>query len=343
MTQDQAAAAHVRIPASEVPAPDRRAEVSLVRSAAGWMKDALNAWAVDDYGKVAALAPLAVEHLGKAVLWRANPVLVVPLKEDAEASLYSLATQPDLTYPKLKTVGLAVLLRRLEQMLGSLPIDGKQRTRMVEVRNGAMHVGLPAQSRHILQDCLAVCGVLLNHLGRDPRAFYGPDHYASVVRLLDAKRSEVGHRVAAKFAKARRQVRELSERLDNELFMATMSQLEQSAAHALDPGDFGSDLWGVDAKCPQCKLKGRLFGRVDVDPDVDYDVEPLGNGEYDSHPVIAGWLVELSPQAFACNVCRLTLHGPEELAEAKFPANRHKISLEDLGEDFDPENFADSE
>ncbi|MGK5442152.1 hypothetical protein ACSNN7_10070 [Micromonospora sp. URMC 105] len=338
MAQDQAASDHVRTAVDEVPVPDRRAEVSLVRSAAGWMRDALNAWALDDYGKVAALAPLAVEHLGKAVLWRTNPVLVVPLSQDAEASLFSLATQPDLAYSKLRTVGLAVLLRRLEPMV-NLPIDGKQRTRMVEVRNGAMHVGLPAQSRHILQDCLAVCRVLLEHLGEEPRVFYGRDHYASVVRLLDAKRSEVGHRVAAKFARASRHLRGLSRRLDSGLFVSTVSQLEQSAADALDPSAFGSGLWGVDAKCPQCRRKGRLFGRVDVDPEVDYDVEPLGNGEYEGHPIVTGWLVELFPQAFSCNVCRLTLHGPEELIEAKLPAARHMVDVGELGEDFDPEQL----
>ncbi|MGK5738915.1 hypothetical protein [Micromonospora sp. URMC 103] len=343
MAQDQAAAERDRTAVDDISARDR-AGASLVDSAARWMADALSAWAVDDYRKVAALAPLAVEHLGKAVLWRANPVLVVPLKEDAEASLFSLATQPDLAYPKLKTVGLAVLLRRLDRLVGNLPIDTNQRTRMVEVRNGAMHAGLPAQSRHILQDCLAVCGVLLEHLGFGDRAwgFYG-DHYPIVVRLLDAKRTEVGDRVTAKLAKARARLTGLSESLDDELFGQTVARLVESATDALDPDDFGSGLWGVDAKCPACKLKGRLFGRVDVDHDVDFDVESVGNGEYDSYPVLGGWTVDLTPQAFACNVCRLTLHGPEELVQAKLPAARHAISLKDLGEDFDPEHFAESE
>lgn len=62
---------------------------SLVASAATWMREALSAWAEDQFGKVAALAPLGVEHLGKAVLWRANPVLLLPLSSDAEASLFS--------------------------------------------------------------------------------------------------------------------------------------------------------------------------------------------------------------------------------------------------------------
>jgi hypothetical protein len=105
MDQDHAGAEHDHTNAYDVRAPDRHAEVRLISSAARWMNDALNAWAVDDYGKVAVLAPLAVEHLGKAALWRENPVLVIPLSPDAEASLFSLATQPDLASPKLRTVG----------------------------------------------------------------------------------------------------------------------------------------------------------------------------------------------------------------------------------------------
>jgi hypothetical protein len=342
MADDQAAAEHDHATVDDVPVPDRRVEAHLVNSAAGWMDDALNAWAADDYAKVAVLAPLAVEHLGKAVLWRENPVLIVPLTADAENSLFSLATKPDLASPKLRTVGLATLLRRLEQLLGGLPIDQKQRARMVEIRNGAMHVGLPTQSRHVLVDSLAVCGVLLECLGEDSRAFYG-DHHANVLALLDEKRTEVGHRVAAKLARARHHLRELEQRLGDAVFKETIDRLEELAADVLDPDDFGSGLWAVDAECPGCGSKGRLFGPVDADPELDYDVEPLGNGQYESYPVGVAWSVTLFPQAFACNVCRLTLHGSQELSEGRLPASRHEVSPGDLGDDFDPDQFAESQ
>ena len=41
---------------------------SMVGSAASWIQDALGVWARDDYAGVAVLVPLAVEHLGTAVL-----------------------------------------------------------------------------------------------------------------------------------------------------------------------------------------------------------------------------------------------------------------------------------
>lgn len=320
---------------------ERGGETTLVDSAARWMDDALKAWTVDDYARVAVLAPLAVEHLGKAVLWRQSPALVVPLAAEAEASLLILTTKPDLGNPKLRTVGLATLLTRLEQLLGGLPIDAKRRQRMVAIRNGAMHVGFPVQSRHVLIDALAVCGALLERLGEDSRAFYG-DYYSSARGLLDAQRSEVGHRVAANLARARSHLKDLKERLGEPMFEETTDRLQELAAVALDPNDYGADFWGVDADCPVCGSKGRLFGRVDVEPDVDFDVEPLGGGEYETVPVV-GWAVVLFPQAFACHVCRLTLHGPEELGECGLPASVHDVEPTDLGEDFDPALFAEAE
>lgn len=293
----------------------------------------MRAWSDEDYTKLAVLAPLAVEHLGKAVLWRRNPVLLVPLTQDAEPALVVLATKPDLASPKLRTVGLALLLGRLERILGTLPVDAKQRKRLVDVRNGAMHAGSPAQSRHVLLDALLLCHVLLEHLDEDPKKFFG-DHHSSAVLLLDQKRSEVGHQVAAKRARARRRLTELEERLGEELLAEMCSRLEEEAPFVLDPDDFGVDLNAVEARCPECGLKGRLIGRVDVTEEVDFDVEPLGGGHYDAVPY--GYLaVALAPQAFACNVCQLTLRGIAELAEAGLPAAPHEVAPEDLGDDFD--------
>jgi hypothetical protein len=143
----------------------------LTSSSKKWVADAMKAWTEEDFAKVAVLAPLAVEHLGKAVLWKINPVLVVPLSQDSEQSLMGLATKPDLADPRLRTIGLSALLRRLDQVMGALPIDRKKCSRMVEVRNGAIHVGSPAYSRYVLLDSLALIKSLLENLDEDPEAF----------------------------------------------------------------------------------------------------------------------------------------------------------------------------
>lgn len=148
-------------------------EESLVASARVWMSEALTAWAEDETTKVAVLAPLGVEHLGKAVLWSRNPVLLAPLATNAERSLLELATAPNLKSPKLRTIGLDRVLHRLESVLGALPIDRARRARMIDVRNGAMHVGSARESRHVLLDALAMCNVLLDVLGESKEHFFG--------------------------------------------------------------------------------------------------------------------------------------------------------------------------
>jgi hypothetical protein len=193
------------------------------------MHDALSAWAGDDFVRVAVLAPLAVEHLGKAVLWRKNRALLVPLTPDAEQSLMSLAIKPEVASPKLRTIGLSAVLRRAEHMLGGLPIDAKRRSRMVEIRNGAVHVGASAQSRHVLLDALAVCKALLDRLEKDPRTFFGV-HTDVAFSLISEKRSEVGHRVAAKLARAGGQLRDLEERLGRDIFKEVTDRLAAQAA-----------------------------------------------------------------------------------------------------------------
>jgi hypothetical protein len=187
---------------------------------------------------------------------------------------------------------------------------------------------------------LALCGVLLERLGEDPKAFYD-SHHSNVLVLLDETRTEVGQLVAAKLARARRRLSELEERLGDDVFQEATARLEGMASDELHPDYFGYELLAVNADCPECNSKGRLFGRVDVEPEVDYDVEPLGGGRYETH-MIGYWSITLSPQAFACNVCQLRLLGPQELAEGGLPASRHEVQRQDLGEDFDPELYAES-
>lgn len=319
----------------ESPEDDRALEEELIASSSKWAGDAMKAWAEDDYAKVAVLAPLAVEHLGKAVLWKINPVLVVPLSQEAEYSLLSLATKPDLADPRLRTIGLAVLLRRLEQVMGVIPLDKKKRDRMVEIRNGAVHVGSPTYSRYVLLDSLALIKSLLERLDEDPKTFYG-DHYWSARELLEQQRTEVGHKVAAKLARARLHLNDLEERLGETAFREITDRLEEQA-ELLDPEDFGMSLRAIDRTCPECGSRGRLFGRISADGEPDWDVEPLGGGQYATYVAGFDWKITLYPQVFACNVCRLTLSGTEELAEARLSTAAEEVQPEDLGEDFDPE------
>lgn len=300
------------------------------------MQEALLAWSEDDFKKVSAVAPLGVERLGKAVLWRTAPTLLVPMSRDAESALFALATKPDLDDPRLKTIGLSGVFERLVQLFPDFPIDDKARKRIVGVRNGAMHVGTSSTSRKVLLDSLAVCRVLLEHLGHDLREFYG-EHLRSARGLMNEKRTEVGDRVAAKRAKAARDLATLEERMGSR-FDDWINDKELEAEE-LSPSDFGADLWGIEQDCPECGRRGRLFGRVEVDPQIEE--RPPVDETTPPEAYLAGWTIELYPEAFKCCICELILNGRDEVAEASLPSGRQEITADELGYDFDPAAYAE--
>ena len=300
------------------------------------MQDALLAWSEGNFKKVSALAPLGVEHLGKAVLWRTAPTLLVQLSSNAESALVALATKPDLDDPRLKTIGLSSVLERLIRLLPDFPIDDKARKRMVDVRNGAMHVGTSTTSRNVLLDSLAVCRTLLEHLDHNPRTFYGL-HRTSAQGLLDAKRTEVGDRVAAKRAKAARDLAALEDRMGGPF--EDWAENKELEAEDLSPDDFGIDLWGMEQSCPACGRNGRLFGHVEVDPQIEE--RPPVDEFTPPETYLAGWNIELYPEAFKCCVCEFFLNGRDELSEADMASARREIAAGDLGYDFDPAAYAD--
>jgi 8-oxo-dGTP pyrophosphatase MutT (NUDIX family) len=260
--------------------------MSLLVSASSWMNDAIRAWASGDFAKASLLAPLAVEHLGKAVLWNANPVLVVPLNPRDEASLILLATNPNLGAYSLKTIGLRLVLDRVEKVMGGAPaLDQASKERMVNVRNGITHVGAAELSRHVLLDALTVTNAFLENLNVDREIFYGANA-AHVAGLLDEKQTETGHRVLEKRAAAAQRVGALKETLGEAEYLATAHRLEGQRDYLASPTEtFGADVEAVDQDCPVCQSLGRMFGYIELEEQMDFDVEPFGDGRYEPIPM----------------------------------------------------------
>ncbi|HEU5473766.1 MAG TPA: hypothetical protein VFV67_24220 [Actinophytocola sp.] len=304
----------------------------LITGAERWIGEALDAWSEGDQPKVALMAPMAVELLGKATLWRENPVLLVQLNDQHETALFLLATHPDLATKGVKTVGLQIVLNRLIKLLGDLPVAKDRQKRIVDVRNGAVHVGSGGELRYVLLDCLAILGVLLERLGIERTDFFGR-HVRTVEVLLDERKTEISRQVAAKMATARTRLTRLEEALGDTAFEKAAHELEDQR-WSLDPDDFVTGGEGIEAECPECRSKARLFGELDVSAEVDYDVEPLGGGHYDTIEVPYSQL-RLGPRAFFCMVCKLQLHGTQELAEVGLPSQHFEVSSDDLGPSFD--------
>jgi hypothetical protein len=317
-----------------LPARDPNVD-TLVGSAKRCIAQALSAWADEDESTVAMLAPIAVEHLGKAVLWSRNPALLVPLSNNAEESLRILACQPDLTNAALRTIGLDVVLQRLSKLLDSVPWDNDGRQVLSSTRNGSVHVGVKGSAKRVLRAALASCSVLLVELGLDARNFFG-DQEGNVRNILDEQRTEVQGRVDAKIAKARNYLGFLEETLGENQFKETTDGLEAERSCLDNLWNWSTDIIGIDHSCPECGCKGRLIGHLDADPQVDWDYEP-GSEE----PYVSGsyWLFSLAPEGFGCNVCRLLLDSPDELRAARVPSTRIDIETTAFDEDFDVDEF----
>src|SRR3546814_19563889 len=112
---------------------------------------------------------MAVEHLGKAVLWHKNPVLLVQLDEKDESSLFSLATNPHLG-PAIRTITLRAVLHRTEKVMdGPPPLLQQRKDRMVNVRNVLPNTATaPHLSRHLLSHAPPALQAMLPHPGITP-------------------------------------------------------------------------------------------------------------------------------------------------------------------------------
>lgn len=321
-----------------------RGESTLVHAATNRMSEALSAWVDADFDRAASSAPMAVELLGKAVLWKVNPTLLVPLEVKQEAALVVLATEPTLESPSLRTIGLRIALGRLTRVFGDLPVPSKRQDRLVECRNGSVHVGTLPRSgensaevvaRQVLADSLALCDFLLPHVSSSSEHFHG-ERVDLVAGLLQAQRTDVEHRVARLRTQASERLDRWREYFDDEeVWERAAAELEAGAEFEFAPEHFGSELGGLNQVCPVCGWSGRLLGRVDVDGDVDVEGGPDG-------PTYHGyWVLTFYPRLFACNVCKLMLTDAQQLAAAGLANTEREVSEADLGEEFDASAWAE--
>jgi len=228
-------------------------------------------------------------------------------------------------------------MNRLVKLLGDLPVTKDRRERLVDVRNGAIHIGSGDESRYVLLDCLAVVGVLLERLDVERKDFFG-SHIGTVDTLLDQRKTEASRTVEVKMTRARVRLTRLEETLGKAAFKKATDVLEEQR-WSLDSNDFVAGGGGSDVGCPECGSKARLFGELEVHEDVDHDVESLGDGRYETVVRPYSW-VSFRPETFFCTVCNLQLHGNQELVEAGLPSQSFDVSSgDDFGLDFDPDEY----
>jgi hypothetical protein len=207
-----------------------------------------------------------------------------------------------------------------------------------------MHIGSAEQSRFVLIDALTLCVPLLAQLGKAADWFYC-DHKANADGLVQEKRTEIGHQVAAKRAKARMLLKRLKDEPDTNEFEELTSSREGGAEYEIDPNDFSrfGNMYALGRTSPECGSEGRLIGTVDVTHELETEYEQVGEDNYVA--IGAGsdyYLIDFIPSDFACNVCKLTLSGQQELDVCDLPASRFDIQEYSLGSDFDARTAAEA-
>jgi len=287
----------------------------------------------DDLRKVATLSPIAVEHTGKAALWMKHPVLLAPLDRNHERTLIDLALQqPSLDSEGLRTIGFAEVLSRLGKVIGEAPIPRDRRTRLVNCRNGAMHVGAsrPEVARGVLVDSLSLLNWLLADMERAAVEFFGTSH-AAVLDLLEERRSEIERTVADRLHRALDQYSNLRTSIPEQTVL--LGAIEALAEANLDHYK-ATELPGyvIEHACPGCTHRAASVGSIEI----DYD----GEGEYsDGEVIYSAWPVAVfTPQLLHCGVCRLRLLNQEELAAAHLTTEPSTLDVDDL--DFDLQEYA---
>lgn len=322
---------------SEAELPEEYAQSGfeeLVRAASAWAQDALAAIHGGNDHRAAVAGPMAVELLGKAALWQVNPLLVVAteLVKDS-ASIVKLASSPDLRAPKMRTIYLGEVLKRVAILLNSLPIDSKQQDRLCDVRNGGAHAGLLAPSRQVVVDSLSVLDVLIARLDIAPGTFFG-NLSETAATLRASYRDAIEARVQLEIVGAWVGLQALRGNLSEGDYEVLRDRRYAATDDDLDPEVFGSGFYRTAYECPACSAEGRLFGRVEVDDHIEFEQEKVGSHEYESTPYVS-WIPSLIPDAFACNVCKLVLRSTAELAAAGLPDSTFEVSEDALGPDFD--------
>lgn len=287
---------------------------SLAAASSRWIEKAFTAWSEGDHETASLLAPISLELLGKAVLWRRNPALLLSFKHSPEASLAILAsTNPDLSNPDLRTIGLSDVLSRLRKDLEPSRVPKSRQDRVVATRNGLVHVGTSRGATDLIVDVAALTNPLLALLSTSSERHFGV-HDRTVRELVTARHSEVAQSVLAKQSRARQYLSRLRDQLGDEALELAAASLEaQAASEALLPSSAFSPV-SVKQDCPECRNEGYFIGLIDIEVEPDYDQEPDGEGGYDLFISGHNKYALFSPEQFTCSVCKLHLSGRDELS-----------------------------
>lgn len=274
---------------------------SLVPGARKFAHSAMDAHANGDEEVFLLHAGVSVERLAKAVLAKKNPFLLMEMK-GSDDILFQFAGLEEPA--KIRTIGAAQAIKRLKR-LGVLPqAPDPDLDELIELRNGVAHL-VPTHDGSFdgLTVFVKATKTLLKAWGSyGLQRYWGPHYRLAKLTLSEAVENATRH------------YRQLLEQARYR-FAERTKDLPPPARDAYVKARSASvDIWykpravSMPYQCPACRFHGSLTMGAPV-------------------LIQQGKPGEAFPVTFACKVCDLRLHTPEELASARMD---RRLPLVDL-------------
>ncbi|MEV4502974.1 hypothetical protein [Streptomyces klenkii] len=238
-------------------------------------------------------AGVSVERLAKAALVHVHPTLLTEMsgKDDVLLHLAGAIPMPD----KLRTIGAMPALTRLRKM-DVLPKSGELDT-LIELRNGVAHLGTSSPEDYLGPFAETICR-LLDHLGQDREAFWGP--WSGVVRVaLDDRIDRAQRRVRLRMERAARRAESRFTDMPEGTVENLAKLLAQRGLIVVEVGSSGVLFQGL-ARCPACSAEAAaLFLKASSESML--------------------FEMDLAAEGLLCQICGLHLVSGEEVAIAGLP------------------------
>ncbi|WP_433247645.1 hypothetical protein [Actinomadura nitritigenes] len=283
----------------------------LLESARDFTDRALTAYTQGDERVVLVHAAFAMEHLSKAYLYGLHPTLLLDLQRGSVDSLLHLvnlgAMARKASFPR--TISSKEARNRVADLLPSLTVPKDQLDKLIEIRDGVVHVGYLGESstKEILAAFLRYSDALYEEIGVSEKDRWG-DHWELVGKLIVQSLDRVDQRVQMKIRRAERYFEYLKQEPDS-LFIIKLSHLSDEQLSIMgEEGDYS-------LPCPACDETANVSGEHEFLPPLDK--ETLS----DLTPYSEVWLRTLVYiTALACPACKLTLENPDEIKAANIPS-----------------------
>jgi hypothetical protein len=300
-------------------------DLQLLASAKDFAASALETFTQGHWNRWALYAGTSLEHLAKAALYRRSPVLLIEPGNRAhhEAALLHFAGQKRT--PDVRTISAQGALDRARTLIDGLrSVDWAQVQRLLSLRDGTVHVAIPAQSdQAALVAYLGTIGALLSDLDEDPGTFWGA-RSGVVQAALAQHRSAVVANVEVLIAAAKARYAEMF--ADNP---STSAILTDAIQRQLAPSDADQQ----HIHCPGCGCEALAVGFSEV----DWRHEQIDEDDWE-------WTgaVTFFPFAMRCTICGLALDDPDELEAAGLPSEITLIDADpyeygDNSDDYEPD------